>query len=86
MNQNPPIQPSQAAPTAQDLLAEYAATKSEAAFQEVVNRYLNLVYSTAVRLVNGDAHLAEDVTQRVFADLARMAGALSPSVMLGGWL
>jgi RNA polymerase sigma factor (sigma-70 family) len=70
----------------QALLAEYAATKSETAFQEVVGRYVNLVYSTAVRLVNGDSHLAEDVSQRVFADLAKMAGSLSKDVMLGGWL
>ena len=70
----------------QALLAEYAATKSETAFREVVSRYVNLVYSTAVRLVNGDSHLAEDVAQRVFADLAKMAGSLSKDVMLGGWL
>lgn len=68
------------------LLDEYSRSGSEAAFQEVVARYLNLVYSTALRLVNGDSHLAEDVTQKVFADLARMAGTLAQEVMLGGWL
>jgi RNA polymerase sigma factor (sigma-70 family) len=36
--------------------------------------------------VNGDTHLAEDVTQTVFVDLALMARALSREVMLGGWL
>src|SRR5688572_27987818 len=70
----------------QVLLADYANEGSEPAFREVVSRYANLVYSTAVRLMNGDSHLAEDVTQRVFADLAKMAGALSKDVMLGGWL
>jgi DNA-directed RNA polymerase specialized sigma24 family protein len=49
----------------QKLLAEYAQTGSEPAFQELVSRYLNFVYSTALRLVGGDAHLAEDVTQKV---------------------
>jgi len=39
-----------------------------------------------VRLVNGDTHLAEDVTQTVFADLARLTRSLSREVMLGGWL
>jgi RNA polymerase sigma factor (sigma-70 family) len=73
-------------PEAQNILAAYAKTGSEAAFQEVVSRYLNLVYSTAVRLVEGDAHLAQDVSQKVFADLARMAGSLGDDAKLGGWL
>src|SRR6185436_10688852 len=51
-----------------------------------VRRYIDLVYSSARRLVDGDTHLAEDVTQTVFADLARSARTLSPQVMLGGWL
>ena len=68
------------------LLAEYAANGSEEAFRELVARFIDLVYSTALRLVNGDTHRAEDVTQTVFADLARLAGTLSRDVMLGGWL
>ena len=68
------------------LLADYVANGSEPAFRELVARYVNLVYSTAVRLVNGDTHRAEDVVQTVFADLARLAGTLSRDVMLGGWL
>src|SRR5687768_17847396 len=67
-------------------LAEYVETGSETAFRELVERYVNLVYSSALRLVDGDSHLAEDVTQGVFADLARMARKLSANVMLGGWL
>lgn len=70
----------------QQLLAEYVQTGSETAFRELVTRYVDLVYSAAVRLVNGDTHLAEDVTQTVFADLAQMARTLSREVMLGGWL
>ena len=68
------------------LLADYVANGSEQAFRELVASYINLVYSTAVRLVNGDTHRAEDVAQTVFADLARLAGTLSQDVMLGGWL
>jgi RNA polymerase sigma factor (sigma-70 family) len=68
------------------LLADYAANGSEEAFRELVARYIDLVYSTAVRLVNGDTHRAEDVAQMVFADLARLAGKFSQDVMLGGWL
>ena len=70
----------------QQLLAQYAESGSETAFRELVTRYVDLVYSAAIRLVNGDTHLAEDVTQTVFADLARMARALSREVRLGGWL
>ena len=68
------------------LLREYADDGSEPAFRELVTRYVNLVYSTARRLTGGDSHLAEDVTQIVFTDLARKARSLSSEVMLGGWL
>lgn len=68
------------------LLAEYATEGSEAAFRELVARYVNLVYSTASRVVGGNTQLAEDVSQTVFLGLARKAGTLSSKVMLGGWL
>lgn len=71
---------------AQTLLAEYVSTGSELAFRELVRRYIDLVYSTALRRVDGDFHLAEDVAQTVFVDLARKARGLSKEVMLGGWL
>jgi RNA polymerase sigma factor (sigma-70 family) len=71
---------------ARELLIEFARNGSEAAFQEIVTRFIDLVYSTAVRLVDGDADLAKDVTQGVFVDLAKMAESLSKEVMLGGWL
>jgi RNA polymerase sigma factor (sigma-70 family) len=70
----------------QQLLADYAANGSERAFQELVARYVDLVYSTAIRLVDGDAHRAKDVAQTVFVDLSRMAAKLSPNSRLGGWL
>lgn len=68
------------------LLADYAQKRSEPAFRELVARYLDLVYSSALRLVDGDAHRAKDVAQIVFANLAKKAGELSPDIMLGGWL
>jgi RNA polymerase sigma factor (sigma-70 family) len=70
----------------QTLLAEYVANGSDTAFGELVTRYINLVYSTAARLVEGDAHWAQDVAQEVFTDLARGARGLSSQVALGGWL
>ena len=70
----------------QQLLAEYAKSDSESAFRELVTRYFGLVYSTALRLVGGDTHLAEDVAQTVFSDLARKAHGLPGGATLGGWL
>lgn len=49
-------------------------------------RDLDHVYSTALRLVGGDAHLAEDVAQAVFTDLACKAGSLRKHFTLSGWL
>src|SRR4051812_22047154 len=73
-------------PGTQQLLADYVQNGSEAAFRELVSNYLGLVYSAALRLTNGNTHLAEDIAQTVFADLARIAPKLSNEVMLGGWL
>jgi len=70
----------------QSLLTNYVRTGADDAFRELIARYLDLVYSTALRMVEGDAHRAKDVTQAVFVDLARMAGTLPDEVMLGGWL
>jgi RNA polymerase sigma factor (sigma-70 family) len=69
-----------------ELLAHYAATNSEEAFAELVRRYVNLVYSAALRQVNGDTHLAQDVAQTVFTDLSRHAGSLARRETLTGWL
>ena len=68
------------------LLREYAMTNSQEAFGELVRRHINLVYSTALRQVGGDAHLAQDVAQTVFTDLARKADPLSRLPTLSGWL
>jgi len=69
-----------------ELLRRYARSRSEAALAELVRRHVDLVYSAALRQVNGDAHLARDVAQSVFTDLARRATALSGREVLTGWL
>jgi len=68
------------------LLRGYVADGSEAAFGELVARYVNLVYSAALRRTGGDAHLAQEVAQLVFTDLARKARSLPANVVLAGWL
>jgi RNA polymerase sigma factor (sigma-70 family) len=68
-----------------ELLAEFARTESETAFATLVARYVNLVYSTALRFT-GNPHHAEEITQAVFIILARKAGKLSSGVVLSGWL
>ena len=60
-----------------ELLERYATHGCETSFRELVSRHVNLVYSTALRLVAGDEHLARDVSQNVFVDLASKAGRLS---------
>lgn len=69
-----------------ELLRRYAAEQSEAAFAELIRRHVDLVYSAALRLVNGDAHRAQDVTQQVFAEFARQAKRLARHPALAGWL
>ena len=69
-----------------ELLRQFAKTNSEAAFAELVKRHVNLVYSAALRQVNSDAHLAQDVAQTVFTDLARKASSLARRETLTGWL
>ncbi len=68
------------------LLHRYVADRSEPAFTELVRQHIDLVYSAALRQVNGDAAAAQDITQAVFTDLARKAPRLLRHPSLTGWL
>ena len=73
------------------LIADYVKSGAEDAFRLLVERHLPLVYSAAVRMVNGESHLAEEVAQNVFTDLAKKAPALVDRLppkgeALAGWL
>lgn len=67
------------------LLRDYVREKSQDAFAELVRRHLDLVYSAALRQVRS-SQLAEEVSQSVFADLARAADQLKPDTILTAWL
>jgi len=66
------------------LLTQYAGG-NESAFTLLVERYINLVYSTALRQVCNPSH-AEEITQAVFIILTQKAKSLAPKTILSGWL
>lgn len=72
-----------------ELLRQFTRDHSQAAFTSLVQRHVNLVYSAALRQVRSP-QLAEDVTQSVFADLARNAAKFTnvpaPAPVLAAWL
>ena len=70
----------------EQLMRQYAGERSEPAFAELVRRHLKMVYAAALRQVNGDTCMAEDVAQSVFTDLARKAGKLQHHGSIAGWL
>ena len=69
-----------------DLLRSYVRHNSGEAFTEIVRRNIGLVHACILCRVGGDTHLAEDVTQRIFSDLARKAPALTKRSSVSGWL
>src|SRR5688572_19235620 len=58
----------------------YRIERTNEAFREVVTVHLPMVYGTALRLGGGNCADAEDVSQMVFADLARKAPELREDV------
>src|SRR5450756_2558328 len=68
-----------------ELLGEYVRGNSETAFETLVARHVNLVYSVALRHV-GNPHQAQEIAQVVFIILAKKARGLSKNTILSGWL
>jgi RNA polymerase sigma factor (sigma-70 family) len=72
-----------------ELLAAYAHSREEAAFRQIVERYIDLVYSSALRQLRAQRAspaLADDVTQAVFIILMRRASTLRDGRLLAAWL
>ncbi len=70
----------------QELLKQYQDEGSEAAFEELVRRHVNLVYACALRRMSGNVQNAQDVAQVVFVDLARRGGSIPDGMPLGAYL
>ncbi|HEX5223178.1 MAG TPA: sigma-70 family RNA polymerase sigma factor [Verrucomicrobiae bacterium] len=71
--------------TDQELLRNYIERKSDSAFAALVERYIDLVHSAALRM-SGDPHSAKDITQCVFVALFQSARQLTDRSTLAGWL
>jgi len=72
--------------SAGELIRKYVEHSDQGAFTELVRLHVNLVYSVALRQAYGDTALAEDITQEVFALMARKAPELANRPTLTGWL
>ena len=72
-------------PTDRELLARFAAERSEDAFAELVRRHGTVVFGVC-RRVTGHAQDAEDAFQAAFMVLARRAGQIAKPELLGNWL
>lgn len=69
-----------------ELLRDYAERHDQAAFAELVERHVGLVYNVALRRLNGNGHLAEEAVQLVFTQLAEKAHRLAAHPTILGWL
>src|SRR5688500_16125925 len=67
------------------LLTQFLNTRSEQAFAQLVQRYVDLVWSSA-RRQTGSAELAEEVTQAVFITLAQKEHKIREGEAVSGWL
>src|SRR5688500_2239409 len=68
-----------------ELLWEYERSGDSHAFARVAERYVDLVYSAALRQVR-DPHLAQDVTQAVLIILMNKAWRLPAGTVVAAWL
>src|SRR5437773_5988751 len=68
-----------------ELLRDFARLGDQQAFAGLVRRHLDLVYATALRKTTNAAS-AQEISQNVFAALARKAWQFAPDDSLPAWL
>jgi len=68
-----------------EILKQFTLSQDEQIFATIVERYVDLVFSAALRQLH-DWHLAEEATQNVFLDLLKAAPKLPTQTILGAWL
>ncbi len=68
-----------------ELIQEFAASRSEAAFRTLVDRHVDHVHSVARRVTHND-DLARDVSQQVFVKLATRHQKIPQKLSLSVWL
>src|SRR5436190_2214972 len=68
-----------------ELLRRFVADRNAEAFEELVHRHIDMVYSAARRQTR-DPGCADDVTQSVFVLLASRAATIRDGEALAGWL
>jgi RNA polymerase sigma factor (sigma-70 family) len=68
------------------LLKEYRQTRSEAAFQRIVDAHGSMVYAVCLRRLGGRKELAEEAAQTVFVLLMQRLDKIQRPEQLPGWL
>lgn len=71
--------------TDRDLIRLYVRHHDHEAFAQLVQRYIAMVRSAAMRMTR-EPGLADDVTQAAMIVLARRVGEIPPNVVLASWL
>lgn len=79
------VAPQSVAPAVPELQAAAVEETPASDFQVFMRNYQDMVYSTAVRLVNNEAQ-AEDISQEVFLKAYERWSELGSSPTSGGWL
>ncbi len=71
--------------TDEELVELYISENNESAFEEIINRYADRIYSIALRITN-DHHGSEEVLQEVFLTLTKKIDTFQAKSKFSTWL